>query len=497
MNRDEIYFNRASALIAEFTRQGSLDGWKQSFAKLFLFDPELAAKAVRYAQEKLDNRDLQRAAPLVALRYASEDNEIAYHLSVAIFKQSPNNVKDSIKLSRKWSREGFTLRGTGAILKQTAQTYLLANHTRFLKSQQDVYKYLLTWLHQVPHESQNKLFPTGRWAKKEKRAKERSLYAQIKTLSPKDAGAFIIQHKLMAPKILSALPNHVERGKTEKGNPIFRNPYLLDEDFLFAFVERLTAKQAVIYAKMLEKHGVMDSPKCRAAWEAAKTRAEGDKEAGQRLAKAATKVSSPTFAKSLTAASERALEKKGQTFNFAGKKVLLLTDKSGSQAEAIRQSGPVAAYIVKLGGDVLWVAFDNEARLVGLTKNMTYEQIQKAASRLTGEGGTTIASGFDYARQQNYVPDIVIALTDGQTEGREPEAMKICFPHEPMLVELHFGGHIDMRSNFEKANYPYTYIEGNGLAESQWDNVLGSIRDNRHALVEEILALPFYTLADL
>ncbi len=66
-----------------------------------------------------------------------------------------------------------------------------------------------------------------------------------------------------------------------------------------------------------------------------------------------------------------------------------------------------------------------------------------------------------------------------------------------MIVEFHFGNASAIKVRMLEADHPYGYIEGNGLSPSLYDSALSTIRDNRFALVEEILARPLYTLNDL
>lgn len=306
--------------------------------------------------------------------------------------------------------------------------------------------------------------------------------ANLKNMSPTEAAGNILERKIPFLIASGALGAKMK-----------------DPTVVMALIERMTAPELMNNSKMLERLGVKDDPKLRAAYEQGLTKAAKSKKNTLKATKAAEAVGGTT-AKKLRNVQEKQMDNTAIEGNW-----LVLGDKSPSMESAIGQAVEVAAVLARMAkGQVHLVFFDDTPRYMDAT-GKTYEELKSMTSTVTSGGsGTSIGCGLLAAIERGADIDGIAIVSDAQ-ENRPPmfadqytALTQSAGKQVPVyLYRCHtpYPRQLDLADSMSQAGFDLQEFDiRQGTDYYSIPNLAATMRTNRYSLVDEIYEVP---LADL
>ena len=184
---------------------------------------------------------------------------------------------------------------------------------------------------------------------------------------------------------------------------------------------------------------------------------------------------------------------------------LVLGDMSGSMEACIVGARRVAATLAAMAaGDVHLVFFNAGARNYSVT-GKDYDQVLQETRRVTAGGGTSIGIGVNYARQHGWNVDGIAVVSDAQ-ENTAPmfadeyqAIMKELGKEIPMYLYRYPCGRghyldVDLAVSMKVARLDFQEFDMSKADHYALANLVKTMRSNRFALSDEILATPLLTI---
>lgn len=285
-----------------------------------------------------------------------------------------------------------------------------------------------------------------------------------------------------------------------------------NKEIVLALIEGMTGNQLITNSAMLERLGVATDPVLKASFDAAIERAKTSKRGVESLkgGQAAKQVKDTAMAEKLGGLQETKLKQLG---GIEGD-WLVMGDRSGSMAQCVDLARNVASLIAQqVKGKVYLIFFNTTPTFFDVT-GKTYEQILAETRRVSASGGTSIGCGVDYLRSRGIIVQGIAIASDGgdNTAPSFVSAYKAYTKElgvEPTVYLFHMGNQRDNILVPPAANSPYSaYREwscpANGIQLETFElgmtvdryalpNIVATLRANRYALFDEVMAMPFLT----
>lgn len=474
-------------IIAELakTPHGQLEAYQALCMQAASEDPGWFGHLLAWNALKGEVRDAKQALPVIALKVAGADAELQENALAHLAALDPRSLTKALRFAK-------TLKGGEQIYRRFVVRYLRNMEQDRGWSQRAVQhrvalKTLYAWWHVKPGDFQRAIL----WDQKYPPGSAFEAIAKLKTVTPQEAAALIVKHKLPDRIVASVL------GKTAA------NPELLT-----AWIASMTPAELVNNAKRLEKLGVKKDPAARAAFEAALKKATESKRAVSSLkaTKAAEVLESEgeeILASKLRALQERQFEKLGGVEGDW----LVLGDRSGSMKttiEVARQISAVLARMVK--GKIYLVFFDNVPEFYDVT-GKSYEDIKKVTARIAARGGTSIGCGLQAVTDKKLTVDGITIVSDGgENEGptfaSAYQRYVKTMGNEPTVYFYEVDGDSGspaFKQSLKHASIDFSEFNLRGQTVDYYSlpNLVQTMRVGRYQLFDEINETPFLTLDEV
>ncbi len=467
---------------------------RDNVAKLKLYVPEaigaartdadLFAHFIAWNEINGKVRDSKVAFPVIALRgTAKGDRDLIDNAIAHLLKLSPKELLRACEFSQIMTKDGNPVTGgSGAVLEEAVKSYLSAREDnpgwwdRTVLQHRRPMKRLYRLFHKKPSERADAIlfkgvYPDGSVFEK---------VAKLKSMSPAEAAGVIIENRIPLEAAIGAVTK------------------VKDKDVLLALLERMTGNQVITNTQMLQKFGVMDDPALKAAFDAALVRARGDKRVETLKAGQAAEAVKGTEAEGKLQALQHV--KTEQLGSIEGD-WLVAGDRSGSMAASIEVARKIAGLIAeRVGGSVHLVFFNEDATYFDVS-GKTYTEIVDMTRRVGAGGATCIGRSVDYIRAKGVIVNGIVVVSDGG-ENRLPafstalKQYRDQFSIDPTVYLLHVPGDSNVLSvNCARAGIALEEFElGREVDYYSLPNIVKTLRANRYALFEEIMATPLLTI---
>lgn len=456
---------------------------KQAIAQ----EPQFAAHLLAWDRTHGQIRDSKVALPVVTLAFSKEpeflDNAFA-HLAML----GPRELLRAYTFAREVRPVGQMLPFRRLITNYLAEKesdkgwdHLAIQHRKTLKT-------LYALSHARPEKDRTRAVLFGKDANKNPlplpKGSVFEAVSNLKNMSPTEAAGAILRFKIPFLIAMGAL------GVKAK-----------DTDLVLALIERMSATELVTNTKMLEKLGVKTNPALRGKFEEALAKAATSKKNTLKTTAAIDAIGDEGLKNKL-----RGLQDK-QIANLKGPEGtwLVLADKSGSMAHSIDVSRHVAGTLSKIcNGKVYLVFFDTTPITVDVT-GLSLDQIEKATKHIHASGGTSIGVGLNRMLAEKVEVDGIAIVSDGaEHQGPMfPEVYKKYVDTFQKDVPVYFyscdGEPDNLTRRMSAAGHEMqTFdIRGGKLDYYSIPNLAQTLRASRYSIVDEIMATPLLSLADV
>lgn len=462
---------------------GNLDGYTRDGDLAAHAEPELFAHFIAWNQIKGKVRDSKVAYPVIGLRGAARDRELAENAVAHLMLLSPRDLVRAhdfhVKLSKSGMRPAAPFK---RLLRDGIHAYLRAREQnkgwwdRTVLQHRDSMKRLYRISNHPPDAYTQKIlfenqYPSG------------SIFAKVaglKSMTPKEAASTILTQRIPFEVVTGALSN------------------IKDTNILLALLEGMTGNQVVTNSKMLQKLGVMQDPMLKAAYDAALARAKDDKKLNVLKAGRAAE-EFQAMAPELLNLQAQATKKQlgGIEGNW-----LILGDCSGSMSESVELAKKVASLITEQVKGKVWLIYFSTTPIPFEVTGKTYFQIHDMAKRIMAGGGTSIGCGLDYLLARNEEVDGIVIISDGG-DNTNPlfhtsyQKYTKHFDKEPTVYHLNVQGESNTLGQWAK--HEGIQIEEFDMRHGKIDyyslpNVISTLKTNRYSLVDEIMSVPLLTM---
>lgn len=484
-----------NSILSQFMRiaHGDLELYWTTGNEAARIDPDFMAHFTAWAAVKSEVRDSKVAWPVVALHGLDRTSEHEYvdNALAHLMLLGPRELVRAYEWNRKLTGQGDHLYNKYRKGLQAAmQKYLRVREEKkawwdkAVVSNRDAMLTLYAVSHTKPSaRAQAILF--------DRKYPEDTVFAAIKnlrTMTAEKAAVAILEYGIPMPIAVTNAPT------------------VKDPKVLLAVIEGMTPNQLLKYTNALKSLGVFNDPALRGAYDKAIGRAVDSKKG-----------------KTATLAAEKALEKVGEDNPIVAARIkavqnaqlqklggiegdwAVLVDCSGSMETAIEAGRRTASLIAaQAKGKLYFIAFSEAPRLFDLS-GKTYDEILKATKALVANGGTSIGCGLDYLMRDDKAVQGIAIVSDGG-DNHSPyfhEAYpKYCkaLGIDPTVYFLHVEGqeadHLSgycAQSHIKIEKYELgAHVDYNSLP-----GIVQLMRTNRYKTLDEIMATPLLTLAEV
>jgi len=485
-------------IIAELTRSvhsGSdtekLKAYLPVASAAALEDPDFLAHLIAWNEKHGQVRDAKVALPVCHLKQLRTDSAPEYtqnalaHLALL----DPRNYVRALKFA-----EEVKVTGHGKALVRLTERYLRAREAnlgwwlRTVMQHRASLKRLYATYHIKPSPLCDQvLFKGYRPAGSNLEA-----VASLGTLSTQDAALAVIKHRI--PFLIAVQALGGEKAKSE--------------DFVMALIMQMSPTEVVTNSQLLQKLGVRENPALRAAYDDAMAKVAKSKQALLKTTRAAQTVTDATLKARLTGAQEKQIAQVAVKGNW-----LVLGDKSSSMQRAVETAKLVAATLAKfVEGEVHLVFFDTSPHHVDVS-GKSYEEVLALTSRVRASGATSIGCGLRYAMERQWDLQGIAIVSD----GAENSAPLFHSTYDRLVQQTGFD--LPVYLYWLECEQPNSYnnnpealarnmatlgheLQVFDLRDTEVDmyslpNLVTTMRAGRYALLDEILAVPLLTLAEV
>lgn len=480
-------------VIKELTRSahGALQAYVPIGRPAAQQDPEFFAHLIAWNELHGQVRDAKVALPVLALASTFASDSVFPENALAhLAKLDPRNFVRALDFAHE-----IKTPGRGRQLRKLVERYLRIREAnpswweRTALQHKASLKTLYAKHHLKPGKAEYQIILNHRLAKGAPRCAMPantvfSSVAQLKDMPAGEAATFILEKRI---PFLVAVGTLGPRLKT-------------DDALCIALIERMSPTELVTNTKMLERLGVRTRPALRASFELALLRVALSKKSTLKTSVAAAAVESEVLKTKLRVVQEKQLDKLQVEGNW-----LVLGDKSGSMNEAIEATRLISATLARLvKGKVHLIFFDTDPRYLDAT-GKTYEELLEATKYVSAAGGTSIGCGLLYALSAKIQVD-GIAIVSDSAENNVPEFATVYAKYSELYGEIPVylykmqGERTDaLERDMKSAGFDLQIFDLRAAPVDYYSlpNLVATMRVNRYALVDEIMATPLLTLADV
>ena len=329
-------------------------------------------------------------------------------------------------------------------------------------------------------------------------------------------------NKVPLPKgsVFDVVANLKNMAPTEAAGSImkYRIPFLIamgalgakakEPDLVQALIQAMSPTELTTNVKMLEKLGLKTNPALRGAFDAAMAKAATSKKNTLKTTAAIEAENADgSYALSETTREKlRGLQAK-QIAAVGGPDGdwVILADKSGSMHHAIEAACHVAAALTQfVKGKVGLIFFDTSPMAVDVT-GLSLDQIQKATKGFRANGGTSIGCGLNRMLVEKVAVDGIVIVSDGGDNTAPlfadvyPKYAKFVDKDVPVYFYQLTGETDKLTPHMQRNGHEMTTFDlrGSKLDYYSIPNTVKTLRSNQYSLIEEILATPLLSLADV
>lgn len=466
---------------------GNLDAYTKDGDLAAHAEPELFAHFIAWNAIKGKVRDSKVAYPVIGLRGAARDRELAENAVAHLMLLSPRDLVRAYDFHMKLSKNGMRPAAPfKRLVRDSIHIYLRAREAkkawwdRTVLQHRDSMKRLYRISNHKPDAYAQRVLFENKYASGSIFAK----VAGLKDMTPKEAAATILVNRIPFEVVTGALSN------------------IKDTNILLALLEGMTGNQVVTNTKMLEKLGVMKDPMLRAAYDSALQRAKTDKKLN--VLKAGQAIEAGDLGDETVQASLLNLQASATKTQLGGVEGnwLVLGDCSGSMIESVELAKKIASLITEQVKGKVWLIYFSTVPIPFEVSGKTYFQINDLTKRIMAGGGTSIGCGLEYLLARNEEVDGIVIVSDGG-ENTHPT-----FPNVYQKYSKHFDKeptvyHFDVAG---ESNVLRTTARNAGITIEEFDmrhgkvdyyslpNIIAALRTNRYSLVDEIMSVPLLTM---
>lgn len=189
---------------------------------------------------------------------------------------------------------------------------------------------------------------------------------------------------------------------------------------------------------------------------------------------------------------------------------LVLADKSGSMNKAIEIAKSVAATLAKMvKGSVHLVFFDVTPQTIDVT-GMALDVINNVTRYVTANGGTSIGCGLQRMLESKTEIDGIAIVSDAQENSapRFVDAYKSYSKWADKEVPVYlyrcetgmqnYWADVDLAKAMSTAHIDLQEFDVRGSVDFySLPNMVQTMRTNRYSLIDEVMAVPLLSLADV
>lgn len=344
----------------------------------------------------------------------------------------------------------------------------------------------------------------------------KSLYARFHVKPADYAAKILFEREYPAGSVfelartMKALSGHDVAGLIGKRRPGFLplrgalGKRMEEPDILMAVIDIMTPTEIVTNSRALEELGVLKHGATRAAYEEAIERASKSKKTTLKTTRAAEAIEGKEKTGGVISEKLRGLQQRQLRQLAVEGDWLVLADKSGSMNQAIESARHVAASLAAcVTGKIQLIFFDTSPRPI-LKPWRNYEEVLAESRLVTANGGTSIGCGLAWALDRKLAVNGIAIVSDGHenetptfalTYKRYVQAMGV----EPTVYFYQVNGKYAtaLVQSCENAGIELTTIPLDNVDYYSIPNLVKTMRTSRYSLVDEIMATPLLTLADV
>ena len=308
--------------------------------------------------------------------------------------------------------------------------------------------------------------------------------AGLKNMSPVEAAGAILKFKIPFLIASGALGEKIK-----------------ETDLLVALIDRMSPTELVTNTKMLEKLGLKTNPAVRGAFEKAMEKAAKSKANTLKTTQAVESVQDETLKEKL-----RGLQAK-QAAAAGGPEGdwLVLVDRSPSMEKSIDYGKAVAAALTQFVKGKVWLVFFDSAPMTVDVTGLSLDQIKAATKHIRTGSATSIGVGLNRMLVEKVAVDGIAVVSDGG-ENTAPYFYDVYKKYSAFVdkdVPVYFynmeGDHDRFTPSLNAAGIEVQEFD---LRHGKADyyaipNLVQSMRSNQYSLVDEIMATPLVSLADV
>lgn len=478
----------------EYTRQklisslikighGDLDIYVNDVLPAAREDPELFGRFVVWNHRHGKVDDSKVAFPPIALRGLSKgDAHLAENAIAHMISLDPRKIIKSYDFSKSLTKRGLHIPGGNRELLQDAlKDYITAmeKNRRWWVRTALRHRKALIRLYEISHK---KAVPLAKEILFERKFPPGSVFealVRLKNMSPSEASATIMKHKIPAPIAIGAV-NTVK-----------------DPDIQFALIEIMTGNELINYSGALKAWGIFEIPYLKAAYDAAIERGKTDKRVNvYKASKAAESLDTKTGKKVLQIQEAREKKLKGIEGDWA-----ILADRSASMQKSIEVARHMAAAITSQVKGKVYLLFFNTAPVLFDVTGKTYQEILGMTGHVYAGGNTSIGCGLQYLREKNILVNGIAIASDGG-ENTSPAFSEAyakynkAFGIEPTVYLFEIPGDPNrLVENCQRAGVSLECIPlGTNIDYYALPNLVNTLRTSRFALVDEIMQYKLLTI---
>lgn len=448
-------------------------------------DPEFLAHLIAWNHVKGQVRDSQVGMPVASISIAAFPAELRENSLAHLAMLGPRELLRAVRFA--WETMG---RSRISTLRDVVEQYLRQREEPWRKFDQvavlhrSTLKELYALLHLKPSPRADRILFKGDCPA----GSVFEAVAGLNKLPAADAAQAIMKFKIPFLVAQGALGKRIQ-----------------EPDLALAIIERMTPTEVVTSTKLLERLGMKQNPALRGAYEKKleQVAAGGKKQKAtlktSRAAQAMEASGDVELAQKLHGTQQRQLQSMGVEGNW-----LVLGDKSGSMATAIETAKHVAATLAAMVKGKVWLCFfDTSVQCIDVTAT-PLDAILKATQYVRANGGTCIGAGLERMMNDGAEIDGIAVVSDGG-DHQAPWFHDVHKRYSEKLskqVPVYFYQCVGEPDTFTtRCNHAgvdvQTFDLRAGADYYSLPNLVATMRTNRYSLVDEIMAQPLVTLAEV
>ena len=481
-------------ILAELSRSphGKLNEYVAVGQKAARQEAEFFAHLIAWDRLKGQVRDAKVALPVVFLSVPSDHPELAENSFAHLALLGPRELLRAYRFALE-----LKLPGRMRELRRLVEQYLRKTEAdtrgwkRLALQHRHTLKELYALAHIKPAEHVNVIL-YGRNLEGEKTPPpQNSVFAvvsRLKDMSSAEAAGTIMEMKI---------PFLIARGAL--------GAKAKEPDLVLALINRMSATELVTNTKSLESLGVKTNPALRGAFEQALAKASKSTKNVLKTTRAAEAVEDEILKEKLRGLQERQIKE----FSGVEGNWLVLGDKSTSMSSAIDVAKMVAATLAKMvKGKVYLVFFDSVPQTIDVT-GASLDVINKATKFIQASGSTSIGCGLKRMLESKAEIDGIAIVSDAQenTAPRFVDAYKKYSEWSGKEVPVYLyrcdvgargWSDVDLAKSMAEAHIELQEFDVQKSADFYaLPNTVQTMRTNRYSLIDEVMAVPLLSLANV